>query len=128
MLAGIRVDRRVLGRVRAAGAIAGLGGVLFAARFGTLDAIAGTGIELTVVAAVVVGGVAIFGGTGTVYGAALGALLLGTIRSSLDRAARRPLLAAGRDRRAAAARDRLDGSSPCEWTPPCARRSARRVA
>ena len=66
-----------------AGALAGLAGVLFAARFGTLDATAGTGYELTVVAAVVVGGVAIFGGTGTVYGAALGALLLGTITSAL---------------------------------------------
>ena len=43
----------------------------------------GRGYELTVVAAAVVGGVAIFGGTGTVYGAALGALLLTTITSSL---------------------------------------------
>jgi rhamnose transport system permease protein len=57
--------------------------VLFTARFGTVDATAGVGYELTVIAAAVVGGVAIFGGTGTVYGAALGALLLGTITSSL---------------------------------------------
>ena len=48
-----------------------------------VDAAAGTGIELAVVSAVVVGGVAIFGGAGTVYGAALGALLLATIRSAL---------------------------------------------
>jgi rhamnose transport system permease protein len=60
-----------------------LGGVLFTARFGTVDATAGVGYELTVIAAAVVGGVAIFGGTGSVYGAALGALLLGTITSSL---------------------------------------------
>ena len=82
-LAGIRVTRRVLGAFVASGALAGLAGVLYAARFGTLDANAGTGQELEVVAAVVVGGVAIFGGSGTVYGAALGALLLGTIRSAL---------------------------------------------
>ena len=50
--------------------------MLFAARFGTVDAAAGTGYELNVVAAVVVGGVAVFGGSGTVCGAALGALLL----------------------------------------------------
>jgi rhamnose transport system permease protein len=56
---------------------------MFTARFGTVDATAGTGYELTVVAAAVVGGVAIFGGSGSVYGAALGALLLGTITSSL---------------------------------------------
>jgi len=83
VLAGIRVSRRVLGAFIASGALAGLAGVLFAARFGTIDAAAGTGQELGVVAAVVVGGVAIFGGSGTVYGAALGALLLATIPSAL---------------------------------------------
>jgi rhamnose transport system permease protein len=82
-LAGVRSDRRVLTAFVLAGALAGLGGVLFTARFGTVDATAGTGYELTVIAATVVGGVAIFGGTGSVYGAALGALLLGTITSSL---------------------------------------------
>jgi rhamnose transport system permease protein len=65
------------------GALAGLAGFLFTARFGTVDATAGTGYELTVIASAVVGGVAIFGGVGTVYGAAIGALLLGTITSSL---------------------------------------------
>ena len=82
-LAGVRSQRRVLTAFVLAGALAGLGGVLFTARFGTVDATAGFGYELTVIAAAVVGGVAIFGGTGSVYGAALGALLLGTITSSL---------------------------------------------
>jgi rhamnose transport system permease protein len=82
-LAGVRSQRRVLAAFVLAGALAGLGGVLFTARFGTVDATAGVGYELTVIAAAVVGGVAIFGGTGTVYGAALGALLLTTITSSL---------------------------------------------
>ena len=82
-LAGVRSDRRVMAAFVLCGALAGLGGVLFTARFGTVDATAGTGYELTVIAATVVGGVAIFGGTGSVYGAALGALLLGTITSSL---------------------------------------------
>jgi rhamnose transport system permease protein len=82
-LAGVRSDRRVLTAFILSGALAGLGGVLFTARFATVDATAGTGYELTVIAAAVVGGVAIFGGSGSVYGAALGALLLGTIRSSL---------------------------------------------
>jgi ribose/xylose/arabinose/galactoside ABC-type transport system permease subunit len=83
VLAGIRTTRRVLGAFVASGALAGLAGVLYAARYGTLDANAGNGLELAVVSAVVVGGVAIFGGAGTVYGAALGALLLASIRSSL---------------------------------------------
>jgi rhamnose transport system permease protein len=82
-LAGVRSDRRVLTAFVLSGALAGLAGVLFTARFGTVDATAGTGYELTVIAAAVVGGVAIFGGIGSVYGAALGALLLGTITSSL---------------------------------------------
>jgi rhamnose transport system permease protein len=82
-LAGIRVGRRVLGAFVASGALAGLAGVLYTSRFGTVDAAAGAGLELQVVAAVVVGGVAIFGGAGTVYGAALGALLLSTIGSAL---------------------------------------------
>jgi rhamnose transport system permease protein len=82
-LAGIPVGRRTLAAFVLSGALAGLAGVLFAARFGTIDAAAGTGYELNVVAAVVVGGVAVFGGSGTVYGAAVGALLLTTIGSAL---------------------------------------------
>nr|MDT0661949.1 ABC transporter permease [Micromonospora sp. DSM 115978] len=82
-LSGIPVGRRVFAALAVSGALAGLAGVLHAARFGTVDAAAGTGLELTVVAAVVVGGVAIFGGSGSVYGAALGAVLLSTINSAL---------------------------------------------
>ncbi len=82
-LSAIPSGRRVFAAFVASGALAGLAGVLHAARFGTLDANAGIGTELNVVAAVVVGGVAIFGGSGSVYGAALGAVLLTTIRAAL---------------------------------------------
>jgi rhamnose transport system permease protein len=82
-LSGIRVGRRIFGAFVVSGALAGLAGVLYAARFGTLDANAGINSELNVVAAVVVGGVAIFGGSGSVYGAALGAVLLTTIAAAL---------------------------------------------
>ncbi|MQA87801.1 MAG: ABC transporter permease [Streptosporangiales bacterium] len=82
-LAGIPVVRRIIAAFVANGALAGLAGAMWAARFGTLDATVATGKELDVVAAVVVGGVAIFGGSGTVYGAALGALLLSSIGSAL---------------------------------------------
>lgn len=82
-LYGIDVGRRVLGAFVFSGATAGLAGAMYAARFGTLDATAGRGIELEVVAAAVVGGVAIFGGSGTAFGAAIGALLLTTISTSL---------------------------------------------
>jgi rhamnose transport system permease protein len=82
-LAGIPTGRRVFTAFAASGAIAGVAGVLWAAQYGTIDASAGTGYELQVISAVVVGGVAIFGGSGSVIGAALGALLLATITSAL---------------------------------------------
>jgi rhamnose transport system permease protein len=82
-LAGIKVGRNTIAAFLVSGALAGIAGVLFAARFGTIDAAAGNGYELNVVAAAVVGGVAVFGGSGTVWGAGLGALLLTVIGSSL---------------------------------------------
>jgi len=82
-LAGIPMGRRVFGAFVISGALVGLGGATHAAYFGTINASVGTGRELAVVAAVVVGGVAIFGGSGTVVGAVLGALLLTTITSAL---------------------------------------------
>jgi rhamnose transport system permease protein len=83
VLAGIPVGRRLFAAFVLSGAVAGLAGVLFTARYGTVDATAGTGFELQVISAVVVGGVAIFGGSGSVVGAALGALLLSTIASAI---------------------------------------------
>ncbi|WP_091504318.1 ABC transporter permease [Amycolatopsis sacchari] len=82
-LAGIKVGRNTIAAFLVSGALAGVAGVLFAARFGTIDAAAGNGYELNVVAAAVVGGVAVFGGSGTVWGAGLGALLLTVIGSAL---------------------------------------------
>jgi rhamnose transport system permease protein len=58
--------------------------VLFLARFGGVDSNAGIGYELPVIAACVVGGVSIAGGSGTVLGALLGAMLLKTIGVSLS--------------------------------------------
>ncbi len=52
-------------------------------QFGTINGTSATGVVLAVVAAVVVGGVNIFGGSGTVVGAALGALFLGFIANAL---------------------------------------------
>lgn len=82
-LAGLPVGRRVFTAFVVSGALAGLGGALFLAEFATINATGGTGYELLVISAVVVGGVAIFGGSGTVLGAALGALLLNTINQAL---------------------------------------------
>jgi rhamnose transport system permease protein len=82
-LAGIPVGSRVFLAFVLSGAIAGLAGAFWLSLYGSVDAIAGVGYEFQVIAAVVVGGVAIFGGSGTVFGAALGAVLLNTIYSAL---------------------------------------------
>jgi len=82
-LAGIPVGSRVFLAFVLSGAIAGVTGGLWLSYYGSVDAIAGVGYEFQVIAAVVVGGVAIFGGSGSVLGATLGALLLATIYSAL---------------------------------------------
>jgi len=81
--AGIRSGRVVFGAYVACGVLSGVGGVLWGARFGSIDARAASGLELQVVAAVVLGGVNIFGGVGTIGGVMLGAILLGTIQNAL---------------------------------------------
>ncbi|HET8779591.1 MAG TPA: ABC transporter permease, partial [Agromyces sp.] len=82
-LYGLRVTRRLLVAFVLSGALAGLAGVLYAARYGTVSSQAGSGWELDAVGAAVIGGVAIFGGSGTVWGAAIGAVLLLTINRAL---------------------------------------------
>ena len=82
-LAGIPVGARVFLAFVLSGAIAGLAGAVWLSYYASVDAIAGVGYEFQVITAVVIGGVAIFGGSGTVLGAALGALLLNTINSAL---------------------------------------------
>jgi rhamnose transport system permease protein len=81
---GIRRDWLVFWAFAASGLLCGLAGVLWGARFATVDATAATGLELEVIAAVVVGGVNIFGGSGTILGAVLGAIVLGTLQNALN--------------------------------------------
>jgi ABC-type sugar transport system ATPase subunit/ribose/xylose/arabinose/galactoside ABC-type transport system permease subunit len=82
-LIGIRTSFLVLGVFAAAGLLAGFDGALWASRYATIDARVAMGFELTVIASVVVGGVAIRGGAGSVLGVALGALTLLVIQNGL---------------------------------------------
>lgn len=82
-LYGLPSTRRVITAFILGGALAGLAGVLYAARYGTVSAGAGMGWEFDAIGAAVIGGVAIFGGSGTVWGAAFGAILLMTINRVL---------------------------------------------
>lgn len=83
--AGLPSQRVVFFAFLLCGALAGLGGFMFLARFGNITVVAAQGMELQVVAAVVVGGVNIFGGQGTMFGALLGALLINVLQQSLIR-------------------------------------------
>jgi rhamnose transport system permease protein len=84
-IAGLPAQRTLLIAYALCGALAGLGGFMFLARFGTITVVAAQGMELEVVAAVVVGGVNIFGGSGTVVGALLGTIMINTLEQSLIR-------------------------------------------
>jgi rhamnose transport system permease protein len=83
-LRGIRVVPVTLGVFVISGALAGLAGIFYASRFGYVNpGITGVGFEFTVIAAVVVGGVSINGGVGTVLGTVLGVVLLGMVSVAL---------------------------------------------
>jgi rhamnose transport system permease protein len=84
-IAGFPSQRIVFFAFVLCGALAGLAGFMFLARFGNITVVAGLGLELSSVAAVVVGGVNIFGGSGTVIGTLLGAILIDLLENSLIR-------------------------------------------
>ena len=80
---GIPSRRVVFTAYALCGLLAGVAGVMWVVQFGTINGTAATGFVLAVVAAVVVGGVNIFGGSGTLIGAALGAYFLGFVANAL---------------------------------------------
>jgi rhamnose transport system permease protein len=80
---GLRVKRIKLALFVLAGAVAALAGVVISLRNSTAAANVGVGFELTVVTAVLLGGVSIFGGRGTIGGVILALLLLGGIQKAL---------------------------------------------
>jgi rhamnose transport system permease protein len=81
--AGLRVKRIKLALFVLSGAVAALAGVVITLRNSTAAANVGQGFELTAVTAVLLGGVSIFGGRGTIVGVILALLLLGSIQKAL---------------------------------------------
>ena len=75
-LAGIRVNRVTIAVYCFMGFAVGLGGLLWMARIDGTQATLGTGMEIHVIAATIIGGTSLFGGRGTLYGTILGGLLL----------------------------------------------------
>ena len=64
-------------------ALAGFAGIIYMARFGSATPTFGVGMELNVIAAAVIGGASLNGGSGTILGAILGVILLAVVTSSL---------------------------------------------
>jgi ribose/xylose/arabinose/galactoside ABC-type transport system permease subunit len=82
-LSGIRVRRTILLTFVINGVFVGIASVLLATQFNQIQATPPPGLELFIITSSVVGGVSILGGTGTVIGSTLAAILLSAIRVSL---------------------------------------------
>jgi ribose transport system permease protein len=83
-LAGIRTDRIILFAFTLSGLTAGIGGLVITARLGAGAATAAQGLELAVIAAVVIGGTSLFGGEGSIGGVLLGVLLLALVQNGVN--------------------------------------------
>lgn len=83
-LAGVVVNRSKQILYVFCGALSGLAGLILASRLNSGQPTAGTGYELDVIAACVIGGASLSGGTGTVGGALIGALIMGVLRNGCN--------------------------------------------
>jgi ribose transport system permease protein len=83
-LSGINVDRAKIFNYCLVAILAGIAGLLITARFGSASLTVGTGLELRVITAAIIGGASLSGGEGSVLGAFLGALFMGVLANSLN--------------------------------------------
>jgi ribose/xylose/arabinose/galactoside ABC-type transport system permease subunit len=82
-LAGVNVNFVIASVYVIMGFFAGLGAFVLSARLNSAEAVAGTGYELTVIASVVIGGTSLFGGSGSIFGTVIGAILIGVLLNGL---------------------------------------------
>jgi rhamnose transport system permease protein len=83
VISGINTKRVKMTAYSILGALSGLGGVLYVCKYAAAQGETALGYEMSVIAACVLGGVAITGGTGKVFGAVFGAILLGILNNAL---------------------------------------------
>ncbi|MEA3337903.1 MAG: ABC transporter permease [Chloroflexota bacterium] len=81
---GVKVDRVKMILFAAAGAVAALAGLLYAARLGAVRGDLATGFELDIITMVLLGGVSIFGGSGTLWGVLLSILIVLSLRNGMS--------------------------------------------
>jgi ribose transport system permease protein len=93
-LAGINVNRVTLLVYTACAALSGLAGVLLAARLDAVQPTIGIAYELDAIAAVVIGGTSLSGGTGGIGGTVIGVLIIGVLRNGLNLLSVSPFLQA----------------------------------
>lgn len=82
-LSGINVDAVTIFNYMLTGVLAAFAGIVFTSRMGAASCQAGTGWELGVITAVILGGASLRGGSGTVFGSFLGVFLMALISTSL---------------------------------------------
>lgn len=82
-LSGINVDRTLFTFFVIMGFLSGLAGALLASRLNTAVVLAGQGVELKVITAVVLGGASLSGGVGTIFGAFLGVLFMALLQNAM---------------------------------------------
>ncbi len=82
-MTGVNVRRVTLLVYVISGFFAGLAAFVLSARLNSAEAVAGLGVELTVIASVVIGGTSLFGGVGTIFGTVVGAMLIGVLTNGL---------------------------------------------
>jgi ribose transport system permease protein len=82
-ISGIRTKRTELWVYVLTGLLAAMAGIFMSARLGSAEAAAGTGYELTVICAAIIGGTSTFGGTGSIIGSVLGAFFMEILTNSL---------------------------------------------
>ncbi|AXH34797.1 ABC transporter permease [Humibacter sp. BT305] len=83
-LVGINVKRVKLTAFVLSGLTAGISGVLGLSFLSYVQGVTGTGLELTVISAVIIGGAALFGGSGTMWGTIIGVLFIGLLQNILN--------------------------------------------
>lgn len=83
-LAGISTDFTIITTYVMMGVLGGLSGIIFVGRLSSASPLGGTGYELDIITAVVLGGATLVGGRGTIFGTVLGVLIVGVINNGLD--------------------------------------------
>jgi ribose transport system permease protein len=83
-LSGINVDFVKIANYCIVAVLAGVAGLMITARFGTSSVTVGTGVELRVITATIIGGASLNGGEGSVFGAFLGALFMAMLANALN--------------------------------------------